>query len=96
MTDAPDTTAERARAALERVASGEWERGPTLAEAREALGHLGLRALRLRHHGLGDPEDLQPLADGAARLLSLAVEEAPAPGAEGRYRLLSLAVERPA
>ncbi|MBM3676617.1 MAG: class I SAM-dependent methyltransferase [Actinobacteria bacterium] len=83
------------RAALDRVVSGEWEQGPSLDRARDALSALGLRTLALRHYGLRDLKDVQPLADGAARLLSLAVEEALAPGATGLFKLLYLSAERP-
>lgn len=83
------------RSSFERVVSGEWERGPTLAEAAEVLADLGLQTRAARHYGLRDLKDVQSLTDGSARLLSLAVEEALAPGAEEMFKLLYLSAERP-
>jgi SAM-dependent methyltransferase len=58
------------------VVSGQWERGPRLAELREAAGRAGLEVERLERYCLHDVKAAQRHAGASTRQLWLALEEA--------------------
>jgi SAM-dependent methyltransferase len=82
------------RRALEGVASGEWERGPTAAAVEREAVALRLEIELLRHYGIRDLKDMQTRAGSAGRLLWLAYEESLADGDPGLHRLLYLRARR--
>jgi SAM-dependent methyltransferase len=78
-----------------RSLSGDWEDAPTLAALAEHAEGLGLEVKALRHYGLGVLKTVQIRLDARGRLLSLALEEALAPGDPGLYRLIYLYAVKP-